>query len=153
VQAPVPSQAVAPQIASVVEQALAQQFPVPSVPQTADWQLELLVHRLPSASRPPVLVPPLVAPPGPPVVPGLIPVVAPVLVPPVVPTPADVELPLDVVTPPELPVVAPEAPSQAVAKRVRPTTATRKLRTWKLAWSGTGDSRYESPVSRRRGDR
>ena len=56
-QAPVASQAVAPHATSLVEQALVQQLPVPSAPQTSDWQLALLVHACPSASKPPPVVP------------------------------------------------------------------------------------------------
>jgi hypothetical protein len=61
VQAPVLSQAVAPQVASLVEQALVQQFPVPRRPQTSEGQAEFSVQGLPAASKPPVV--PVVAPP------------------------------------------------------------------------------------------
>ena len=132
-QAPVLSQAVAPQVASLVEQATVQQFPVPSMSQMPDSQVALLVHGSPSASRPPMppdVVPgPPFVPPGPPVVPALtVPVVPPVVAAPVLLAPAEAETPLEL--PLELPVVPPEEPPHAAAEIVRPIAAERRIRTW-----------------------
>jgi signal-induced proliferation-associated 1 like protein 3 len=73
------SQAVAPQVASLVEQAAWQQFPVPWMPQTPDRQVALPLHGEPSASPPPVVVP------------VVVPLVLPLLVTPAVDVPVLVE--------------------------------------------------------------
>jgi hypothetical protein len=49
VQAPVLSQAVAPQVASVVSQAAVQQFPVPATSQTPEVQEAFEVQAAPAA--------------------------------------------------------------------------------------------------------
>ena len=87
-QAPLVSQAVAAQSASSVLQVVVQQLPVPSRPQTPDWQLSLEVQAVPSGfpvvpvvvplvADPPVVAAPPVVVPDPPVVAG--PVVVPVV--------------------------------------------------------------------------
>jgi hypothetical protein len=96
-QAPVASQSVAPQIASLVLQAALQQWPLPTLPQIADWHCASPVHTDPAAAS---------------ILPVELPVVPPVLVPPVLP-PLVVDVPV-----PEL--------LQAVA-HIRPTAAQRLL--------------------------
>jgi hypothetical protein len=83
VQAPEVSQAVAPQVASLVEQAALQQWPLPLIPQIVERHCELAEHAAPFARPPvpPVVVPPVAAPVVPPVIP-VVPVTPPVVVPP-----------------------------------------------------------------------
>jgi hypothetical protein len=84
-QAPVLSQSVAPQMASLVAQAALQQFPTPFIPHTRDRHCALAVQGAPSARLlvPPVvvcpLVPPVVPPAVLPVVPAVVPLAAEVL--------------------------------------------------------------------------
>ncbi len=81
-QAPVASQAVAPQPPSLVTQALVQQFPLPSTPQTWDMHSESAEHCTPSSNGLPVLEPPVVtSPPEVPVEPVEVPL-APLALPP-----------------------------------------------------------------------
>ena len=89
------SQALAPQVASLVEQAALQQFPLPLMPHTWDSHCELPVQATPAARPvvPPVVVLPVVVPLLDPVeLPVLEPVVVPVALPPVA-------VPLVVITP------------------------------------------------------
>ncbi len=76
------SQAVAPQVVSLVEQAAAQQFPdpVPATPQMLDAQAASLAQGDPGESLPvvpPVVVAPVPVPVPPLVVPALLPLVLP----------------------------------------------------------------------------
>jgi hypothetical protein len=97
------SQAVAPQVASLVEQAAWQQFPLPLMPQIPEAHVAFPVHGAPSARPPPVVVPVVLVLPVP-VVPVPVVVVADV--------PVDDPLPLDeVVVPATPPVLVPLVPA------------------------------------------